>query len=42
MLTLNKMMFDLDNSVLSTTNDFQIFMTIISQKETSDKRYAVE
>ena len=42
MLTLNKMMFDLDNSVLSTTNDFQIFMTIINQKETADQKNAVE
>ena len=42
MLTLNKMMFNLDNSVLSTTNDFQIFMTIINQKETADKKQSVQ
>ena len=41
MLTLNKMMFDLDESVLSTTNNFQIFMTIISQKENISKKNAV-
>lgn len=41
MLILNKMMFDLDESVLSTTNNFQIFMTIISQKENISKKNAV-
>ena len=42
MLTLNKMMFDVGNSVLSDASDFQIFMTIINQKETADKKNAVQ
>ena len=42
MLTLNRMMFDVGNSVLSDASDFQIFMTIINQKETVDKKNAVQ
>ena len=40
-LCLNKSMFVKDESVLDTTNNFQIFMTIMSEKETKDKKVAV-
>ena len=41
-LCLNKSMFVKDESLLEDTNNFQIFMTIMSEKEAADKRKAVE
>ena len=41
-LCLNKTMFVKDESVLADTNNFQIFMTIISEKEAADKKFAVQ
>ena len=41
-LCLNKSMFVKDESLLSNTNNFQIFMTIMSEKETIDKKIAVQ
>ena len=41
-LCLNKSMFVKDESLLADTNNFQIFMTIMSEKEAVDKRRAVE
>ena len=41
-LCLNKSMFVKDESLLRDTNNFQIFMTIMSEKETSDKKLAVQ
>ena len=41
-LCLNKSMFVKDENVLSDTSNFQIFMTIMSQKETADKKKAVQ
>ena len=41
-LCLNKSMFVKDESLLADTNNFQIFMTIMSEKEAADKRRAVE
>ena len=41
-LCLNKTMFIKDESVLSDVSNFQIFMTIMSQKETVDKKYSVQ
>ena len=41
-LCLNKSMFVKDESLLSDTNNFQIFMTIMSEKEAADKKVAVQ
>lgn len=41
-LCLNKTMFVKDESVLANTSNFQIFMTIMSEKEAADKKFAVE
>ena len=41
-LCLNKSMFVKDESDLQNVNNFQIFMTIMSQKETVDKKAAVQ
>ena len=41
-LCLNKSMFVKDESVLGDTNNFQIFMTIMSEKEAVDKKFAVQ
>lgn len=41
-LCLNKSMFVEGKDVLANTNNFQIFMTIMSQKEARDKRDAVK
>ena len=41
-LCLNKSMFVKDESLLRDTNNFQIFMTIMSEKETADKKFAVQ
>ena len=41
-LCLNKSMFVKDESLLGDTNNFQIFMTIMSEKETIDKKLAVQ
>lgn len=41
-LCLNKSMFIKDESLLATTNNFQIFMTVMSEKEAADKKVAVQ
>ena len=41
-LCLNKSMFVKDESLLANTNNFQIFMTIMSEKETVEKKVAVQ
>ena len=41
-ICLNKSMFVKDESLLGDTNNFQIFMTIMFEKETIDKRNAVQ
>lgn len=41
-LCLNKTMFIEDESVLANTNNFQIFMMIMSEKQTADKKNAVQ
>ena len=41
-LCLNKSMFVKDESLLGDVNNFQIFMTIMSEKQTADKRIAVQ
>ena len=41
-LCLNKSMFVKDESLLANTNNFQIFMTIMSEKEAADKKLAVQ
>ena len=41
-LCLNKSMFVKDESLLADTNNFQIFMTIMSEKEAADKKFAVQ
>lgn len=41
-LCINKMMLSKDENVLSDTSNFQIFMTIMSEKETKDKKEAVQ
>ena len=41
-LCLNKSMFVKDESDLSNVNNFQIFMTIMSEKEAADKKFAVQ
>ena len=40
-LCLNKKMFSQDESVLGNVNNFQIFMTIMTEKEAADKKHAV-
>ena len=39
---INKNMFLQDKALLEDTNNFQIFMTIMSEKETADKKEAVQ
>ena len=41
-LCLNKSMFVKDESALANTNNFQIFMTVMSEKEAIDKKIAVQ
>ena len=41
-LCLNKSMFVKDETVLGDTNNFQIFMTIMSEKEAIEKKLAVQ
>ena len=41
-LCLNKSMFVKDESLLSDTNNFQIFMTIMAEKEAADKKFSVQ
>ena len=41
-LCLNKSMFAKDETDLLNTSNFQIFMTIMSQKETAEKKFAVQ
>ena len=41
-LCINKRMFTQDKTLLENTNNFQIFMTIMSEKETVDKKIAVQ
>ena len=41
-LGLNKTMFVQDKDVLDDVNNFQIFMTVINEKETEDKKRAVK
>ncbi len=41
-LCLNKNMFVKDETLLADTNNFQIFMTIMSEKEAADKQSAVK
>lgn len=41
-LCLNKSMFVKDESLLENTNNFQIFMTIMAEKEAADKKMAVQ
>ena len=41
-LCLYKSMFVKDESLLETTNNFQIFMTIMSEKQAADKKAAVQ
>ena len=41
-LCLNKTMFVKDESLLEDTNNFQIFMTIMSEKEAINKKMAVQ
>lgn len=41
-LCLNKTMFVKDESVLQDTNNFQIFMTIMSERGAADKKFAVQ
>ena len=41
-LTINSSMFIQDKALLPDVNNFQIFMTIMSEKETVDKKIAVQ
>ena len=41
-LCLNKTMFTQDETVLANISNFQIFMTIMSEKEGADKKFAVQ
>ena len=41
-LCIDKKMMIQDKALLDTTNNFQIFMTIVSEKETVDKKEAVQ
>ena len=40
-MCLNKSMFAKDETLLDTTNNFQIFMTVMSDKMTADKKQCV-
>lgn len=40
-LQISKNMFIKDNSLLESTTNFQIFMTVMSEKETQDKKQSV-
>ena len=40
-ICINKTMFIQDETLLSNTNNFQIFMTVMQEKETADKKQAV-
>ena len=40
-LTINKSMYIKDESLLENTNNFQIFMTIMNEKEAADKKASV-
>lgn len=39
---INKNLLDQDETLLANSNNFQIFMTIMKQKETADKKLAVQ
>lgn len=39
---INKNLITLDESVLSTITNFQIFMTVMQEQETADKKFAVQ
>lgn len=39
---INKKLLDQDENLLAISNNFQIFMTIMTQKETADKKQAVQ
>lgn len=41
-LCIDKKIFIQDKALLESTNNFQIFMTIMSEKETADKKFAVQ
>lgn len=41
-LCIDKRVFDQDKVLLEQVNNFQIFMTIMSEKETADKKFAVQ
>lgn len=41
-LCIDKRMAIQDKSILESTNNFYIFMTIMSEKETADKKFAVQ
>lgn len=41
-LTLNKMMFSEDKSILADTSNFQIFMTIMLEPKALDKKHATQ
>ena len=41
-LCLHKSMFEQGETLLSNTSNFQIFMTIMSEKETADKKVLVQ
>ena len=41
-LCVDKKIFIQDKALLESTNNFQIFMTIISEKETADKKQSVQ
>ena len=41
-ICLNKSMFVKDESLLEDTTNFQIFMTIMSEKDAADKKFAVQ
>lgn len=41
-ICIDKRMFVQDKALLESTNNFQIFMTIMSEKETADKKLAVQ
>lgn len=41
-LNINKDLLHQDKTLLQNTNNFQIFMTIMSEKETKDKKFATQ
>lgn len=41
-MCIDKKMFTQDKALLEDTNNFQIFMTIMSEQETADKKFAVQ